>query len=107
MGLSRNPNITSEIVKNNRNEKWNYYWLSVNPNITWEIVKNNPNEYWDWYGLSRNTFSKARENRKKYNASVRIQRVWEKYWYYPYENEEGEMTSRHASKQCELLNFES
>ena len=31
--LSRNPNITWEIVKANLNLPWNWGWLSFNPNI--------------------------------------------------------------------------
>ena len=72
-GLSRNPNITWEIIKNNpekdrsnyinstpktqlvsRNKFWDWYGLSKNPNITWEIVVNNPDKPWNWRGLSRN-----------------------------------------------------
>ena len=40
--LSRNPNITWEIIKNNPNLNWNYKHLSSHKNITWDIVKNNP-----------------------------------------------------------------
>ena len=53
--LSRNPNITWEIVKNNPKHNWSYGTLSENPNITWEIVQNNPQIPWDYGTLSRNT----------------------------------------------------
>ena len=29
-GLTRNPNITWDIVQRNLDKKWNYYWLSSN-----------------------------------------------------------------------------
>jgi len=54
--LSKNPNITWEIVKDNLDKPWNWNYLSANPNITLEIVKDNPDKPWDWCGgLSLNT----------------------------------------------------
>ena len=52
--LSKNPNITREIIKNNPDKPWDYYWLSQNPNITWDIVQNNPNKSWDYSLFSKN-----------------------------------------------------
>ena len=37
--LSKNPNITWEIVQANPDKPWSYSMLSRNPNITWEIVQ--------------------------------------------------------------------
>ena len=37
---------------------WNYYWLSKNSNITWDIVQNNPQIQWGYDYLSRNQFNK-------------------------------------------------
>ena len=48
--LSKNPNITLDIVQNYPNKPWSYLWLSQNPNITWEIVQNNPDKSWDYDG---------------------------------------------------------
>ena len=50
--LSANPNIALEIVQANSHRKWNWYRLSANPNNTWEIIYNNPNEPWEWSELS-------------------------------------------------------
>src|SRR5690348_154197 len=33
---------------------WDWYWISRNPNITWEIVNSHPDWPWSWNGLSRN-----------------------------------------------------
>jgi len=33
---------------------WSWYWLSRNPNITWEIVCSDQDKPWDWSGLSEN-----------------------------------------------------
>ena len=59
--LSKNENITWDIVKENPDKRWNWYGLSRNENITWDIVKNNPNKPWNCYGLSWNTFKYDRE----------------------------------------------
>ena len=40
--LSRNPNITWDIVTTHPEKPWDYSLLSKNPNITWDIVRNNP-----------------------------------------------------------------
>ena len=33
------------------NKPWNWRGLSRNQNITWDIVKANPNKPWCWYGF--------------------------------------------------------
>lgn len=33
---------------------WDWYGLSKNINITWEIIKSNPHLPWNWYGVSCN-----------------------------------------------------
>lgn len=45
--LSKNENITWDIIKKNPNIKWDYIGLSKNPNITMDIIWNNPHK--DWY----------------------------------------------------------
>jgi hypothetical protein len=52
--LSKNPNITWEIVQANPDKPWNFKMLSKNPNITWEIVQANPDKDWDFHALSEN-----------------------------------------------------
>ena len=46
--LSKNPNITWEIVQANPDKPWNFKMLSQNSNITWDIVKANPNKPWNY-----------------------------------------------------------
>jgi hypothetical protein len=53
--LSKNPNITWEIVQANPDKPWYFGWLSRNPNITWEIVQANPDENWCFHALSQNS----------------------------------------------------
>lgn len=52
--LSANINITWQIVQNHANRPWDYRYLSANPNITPDIVQNNPDKPWDYAFLSRN-----------------------------------------------------
>lgn len=54
LGLSENPNITWEIVQANSNEDWSYIALSANPNITWDIIASNPNQRWSLDKFSSN-----------------------------------------------------
>jgi len=52
--LSTNPSITWEIIQANPDISWSYYWFCENPNISWDIVKANPTKDWDYIGLSCN-----------------------------------------------------
>ena len=52
--LSKHPNITWEIVKNNLGEPWNYNELTINPNITWDIIQNNTNIKWNYSRVCEN-----------------------------------------------------
>ena len=57
--LSKNPNITIDIVKKylnvkNSNIAWDFNILSSHPNITWDDVKNNPGMSWNYDNLSKN-----------------------------------------------------
>ena len=74
-GLSKNSNITWDIVTNNfeyiNNDpaqpktEWNWVHLSSNPNITMDIIlsnlfnldnsKDNPKTQWSWIGISKNS----------------------------------------------------
>jgi hypothetical protein len=73
-GLSQNSNITWRIVQDNPDIHWDYDWLSMNPNITWEIVEANPDKPWNFNRLSRNKF--------KYDKGlqyVKIKKI--QHWY--------------------------
>jgi hypothetical protein len=52
--ISINPNITLDIVKNNRNLPWDRHGISMNQNITWDVYINNPDFYWDIDVLTSN-----------------------------------------------------
>lgn len=79
--ISLNANITCDIVRNNPDIKWDWYYLGLNPNInidfvkenfekfnkalawalisknkniTWKNICDNPDVPWDWTGISEN-----------------------------------------------------
>lgn len=55
--LSSNPTITWDIVQANPaplGQEWNFRWLSSHPNITWEIIQDNPDMDWDTDEISEN-----------------------------------------------------
>ena len=52
--ISRNPNLTMEMINANPDKPWNWYYISQNPNITMEMINANPNKPWLWDGISRN-----------------------------------------------------
>ena len=76
-GLSKNSNITWEIIEKHIDKPWNWcslsvpwnwYGLSVNSNTTWEIVKKYPNKPWDWSMLSINHYDL--KYKKLYNEYI-------------------------------------
>ena len=52
--ISRNPNITMEMIENNPDKPWDWDWVSENPNITIEMIENSPEKPWNWDVISRN-----------------------------------------------------
>ena len=52
--ISRNSNLTWEIVCDNPDKPWNWYALSSHSNITWNIIQSNPDKPWDWRHISSN-----------------------------------------------------
>ena len=71
-----------KLINDNPDKPWNWRGISKNPNITWDIIKNNPDKPWNWNGISRNPFSYEKElfiekRMKEYLMSYRIQQY---YW---------------------------
>jgi hypothetical protein len=53
--ISKNPNLTIEIIRNNPNVHWDWEEISKNPAITMDDVENNLDLPWEcWEGLSLN-----------------------------------------------------
>lgn len=52
--ISRNPNITPEIIDNNPEFNWDWFYISMNPNITLEFIDNNIDKDWNWSLISQN-----------------------------------------------------
>ena len=56
--ISRNSNITIEIIEKYPDKPWNWVSISRNPNITIEFIEKYPDKRWDWYWISINKFDK-------------------------------------------------
>ena len=52
--LSKNPNITWEIIRENLDKPWNWWELSRHPSITWDIIQKNSDKPWCFKHLSSN-----------------------------------------------------
>ena len=59
--MSKNPNITWEIIRDNPDKPWDWYYISMNSNITMDIIRDNPDKPWKWSSISMNTFTKEKE----------------------------------------------
>lgn len=94
--ISRNPNITLDIVKNNLDKPWNWEMISAhfnitldiiennieldwnikglsrNPNLTWMFVVNTWNEDWDWEAICENKFNHHIELKKRATGEMLI-----------------------------------
>lgn len=89
-GLSTNPNITWEFVKQTTHRPWNYNKLSANPAITWENVCETPEREWSFSMLSTNPnipcdmlqtdprFSKHGMRYANPNITLKLIRAWVK-----------------------------
>lgn len=55
--ISENENITWDIIFNNLDKPWNWLHISAfNKNITWEIILTNPDKPWYYHLLDLNNF---------------------------------------------------
>jgi hypothetical protein len=85
-GISCNPNITMNDVKANPDRPWDWSAISSNPNITMEFIKDNPDKAW-WISCNKFTHSKQdfiHNKYKEYLAAYRIQQWWFKIVSNPY-----------------------
>ena len=47
-----------KFINENPEKPWSWDCISRNPNITWDIIEANPEKPWNWKGISYNRFSK-------------------------------------------------
>ena len=52
--MSENPNLTINMIKDNRDKPWDWKSITANPNITMDIIINNPDEPWDLESIWEN-----------------------------------------------------
>jgi uncharacterized protein with HEPN domain len=85
--LTLNPVITPVIIKNNPNILWDYQYFSKNPNITWNIVKDNLDKNWNYELLTWNPMTKAKDEfiikyfQKWFSQSDLKRELMEKLWH--------------------------
>ena len=68
-------------IQENLDKDWNWSWISKNPNITMDIIRDNPDKPWNWRLIHVNQFPKEKESfiedaYKKYLAAYKIQQWW-------------------------------
>jgi hypothetical protein len=107
--LSKNPNITMEIVEAHPDKPWNWSWrgLSRNPNITMEFVEAYPDKPWSWHGLSSNKFTKEKSlfmerKLREHLVAFKIQTYWRRANYNP----GYELCKRRLMRECDLFGIE-
>ena len=69
-------------------DKLDWDSISRNPNITMEIIEKYPNKSWDWHFISRNTFTKEKElfyqkYYKIYLSTFRLQQYFNRMYDNP------------------------
>ena len=67
-----------KFILDNHDKDWDWWSISKNPNITMDIIRDNPEKPWDWNWISMNSFTKEKEqfiNRKyrEHMAAYKIQ----------------------------------
>ncbi len=104
--ISKNPNITLDIVRNNPQLNWNFYKMSYNSSITLELVEEFINEDWDFWVLveQKNIINHPRSMEFFYNnldkigmrdfSQIATQEIIEKY---PNLNWQHDMLSRNKN----------
>ena len=50
-----------DLIENNQDKPWNWWYLSLNSNITWEIISNNLDKSWNWGSISYNKMDKGKD----------------------------------------------
>lgn len=80
--ISKNKNITWNIIKNNINEPWDWNAVSLNPNITMQIILNNPEHKWNIHMLILNksiSLEELKENNIAINKDEYILKIMGNY----------------------------
>ena len=57
--LYANKTVSFDIIKENISKFTDFYQISRNPNITWDIINENNEIQWNFQGLSANVFTKS------------------------------------------------
>jgi len=72
--ISKNPNITMDIIEKYPEKPWIWYYISDKPNITMEIIEKHPNKPWNWESISNNP-NLTMEFIEKYIGKINFQKL--------------------------------
>ena len=72
-GISKNPNLTLEIIEKYSNKNWLWYYISINPSLIIEMINKFPNKDWHWNYIFTNPFNKDYEN--ELNKLEKLQKI--------------------------------
>lgn len=73
--LSQHHNITYENIISSSTLNWDMKGISANPNITWKTICKNPDKEWDFFHISRNKFLKEPNVYKRNNQKKLFKRI--------------------------------
>lgn len=76
--ISKNKNITWEIILNNLHENWDWDYVTMNPNVTFEIINNNPDKKWNKKLLYKNeniSIEELKENNIEITEEEEIEKL--------------------------------
>ncbi len=75
--ISRNSNITMADIKANPDKPWCWDVISRNPNITMDYITDNPGKPWDWNVISINSFTRDKQEfiAKRYHEYLAAYRI--------------------------------
>jgi hypothetical protein len=82
--LSRNPSIKWSDIKSNPDAPWNWRYVSENPNVSWDIVQQYPDLPWNYDALVTNKMNQAKHDwiqQKRLHTikALQLQRHWRNY----------------------------
>ena len=70
-----------QFILDTPDKDWDWESISRNPNITWDIIRDNQDKPWNWSALSKNSMSKSKkewinQRRLRHIKALQIQRHW-------------------------------
>ena len=67
INFSKNNHLTMNVINDNMNFEWRWFFISSNPNLTLKFIINNLDKKWDWRNICENNFDYDRNTYIKSN----------------------------------------